>query len=141
MTAWARQATCVALDGRAMLIEGAPGVGKSSLALALMDRGALLIGDDSVMLEEEAGRLYALPHPNTRGLLEVRGVGLLPVPVAPRAFVALLLRLDESAPRHIESAPQVRLGAVAMPCITLWPGGPALPLRAEMALRHHGLNL
>ena len=46
MIAW--QATCVAIAGRALLIEGAPGTGKSSLGLALIDRGAQLIGDDSM---------------------------------------------------------------------------------------------
>ncbi|HQA17982.1 MAG TPA: serine kinase, partial [Novosphingobium sp.] len=42
------QATCVAIKGRALLIEGPPGSGKSSMALALIDRGAALIGDDGV---------------------------------------------------------------------------------------------
>lgn len=38
------QATCVAIGGRGVLIEGLPGSGKSSLALALIDRGAQLVG-------------------------------------------------------------------------------------------------
>ena len=38
------------------MIEGASGAGKSSLALALIDRGAVLIGDDSLMLAAEAER-------------------------------------------------------------------------------------
>ena len=42
--------TAVAIGGRALLIDGPPGSGKSSLALALIDRGALLIGDDAVHL-------------------------------------------------------------------------------------------
>lgn len=141
MSAWARQSTCVALDGRAILIEGAPGVGKSSLALALMDRGAVLVGDDGVMLEQDQGALMAMPHPNTRGMMEVRGVGVIAMPVAARARVALLLRLEDGGPRYIEAAPQVMLGTVAIPCITLWPDSPALALRAELALRHHGLKV
>ena len=44
------QASAVAINGRALLIEGEPGAGKSSLALALIDRGAQLIGDDGVAL-------------------------------------------------------------------------------------------
>lgn len=141
MSQWARQSTCVAIEGRAMLIEGAPGVGKSSLALALIDRGAVLIGDDSVMLEERERALYALPHPNTHGLMEVRGVGIVAMPVAPVAPVALMLRLDEGAPRHIEQAPTTIVGEISLPCITLWPGASALALRAEMALRVHGLKV
>jgi len=41
----AHQATAVAINGRAVLIEGPPGAGKSTLALALIDRGAVLVGD------------------------------------------------------------------------------------------------
>ena len=51
------QATAVEIGGRALLIEGPPGSGKSSLALALIDRGARLIGDDSVMLEVSGRQL------------------------------------------------------------------------------------
>ena len=66
------QATCVAIDGRAVLIEGHPGTGKSSLALALIDRGAVLVGDDGVTLDRADTRLLASPVPETVGLLEVR---------------------------------------------------------------------
>lgn len=138
-TPWARQTTCVSIAGRAILIEGAPGVGKSSLALGLIDRGAVLVGDDGVMLCEDQGALYALPHPNTRGLIEVRGVGLMPMPVAEREKVALMIRLEQGAPRHIEIAPMVMIGSLAIPCITLWPDSAALVLRAELALQRHGL--
>ncbi|MBN9143816.1 MULTISPECIES: HPr kinase/phosphorylase [unclassified Novosphingobium] len=136
---WARQATCVSIGGRAILIEGAPGVGKSSLALGLIDRGAVLVGDDGVMLCEDQDTLYALPHPNTRGLIEVRGVGLVTMPVAERARVALMIRLEAGGPRHIEVAPRITVGSLVIPCITLWPDSSALVLRAELALKYHGL--
>ncbi|HEY6868656.1 MAG TPA: HPr kinase/phosphatase C-terminal domain-containing protein, partial [Novosphingobium sp.] len=83
------QATCVAIGGRAVLITGEPGSGKSSLALALIDRGALLVGDDGVALAARAGRLLASPAPATTGLIEVRNVGLLTRPVARGVPVAL----------------------------------------------------
>ena len=60
-----RQAGAVAIGGCGLLIEGAPGSGKSSLALALIDRGAALIGDDGVALSLRGGRLWAAPPPNT----------------------------------------------------------------------------
>lgn len=137
---FAHQATCVAIGGKALLIEGPPGSGKSSLALALMDRGAVLVGDDGIMLTSQEGRLVARPHPHTRGLLEVRGLGLLPFTVAEEAPVALVLRLDAAAPRFIEAAQHVTLGGVTLPLIQLWPNAPALPLRAELALSHYGLS-
>lgn len=133
------QATCVAIGGRAVLIEGAPGTGKSSLALALIDRGAELVGDDAVSLESRGGRLLARPHPNTRGLIEVRNLGLLPYPVRDEAPIALVIRLDETAPRFIEAPEQIEIVGVTLPMVRLWPGGEVLPLKAELALTHYGL--
>ena len=135
----AHQATAVAIGGRALLIEGPPGSGKSSLALALIDRGAQLIGDDSLLLACEAGRVVARPHPETRGLLEVRGLGLLRFPVCERAPVALVLRLDEDGPRHVEAAATVERAGIALPLLRLWPDSPVLHLQAELALARFGL--
>lgn len=132
------QATCVAVDGRGILIDGPPGSGKSSLALALIDRGAALVGDDGVLLERRGGRLWALPAPAIAGLLEIRNVGLAKMPAAP-APVALLVRLDRAAPRHVEAAEGTALHGTVLPLIRLWPDTPALALRVEWALRMHGL--
>ena len=133
------QATAVAIDGRALMIEGPSASGKSSLALALIDRGAMLIGDDSLLLEAEGGRLIARPHPNTRGLLEVRGLGLLPFPVCEAAPVALVLNLSEDAPRYIEMADMAHRGGLDLPLITLRPGAAVLHIAAELALKRFGL--
>jgi serine kinase of HPr protein (carbohydrate metabolism regulator) len=136
----AHQATCVAIGERALLIEGPPGSGKSSLALALVDRGAVLIGDDSVMLEDRAGRLVARPHPETRGLIEVRNLGLLTLPVCDEAPVALVLKLAESAPRYVEAATTVEIAGIRLPRLRLWPSSPILALKAELALEKFGLS-
>jgi len=130
--------TCVAIGGRAVLIEGVPGSGKSSLALALIDRGAALVGDDGVALEARAGRLWASPPPNIAGLIEVRNVGLVTMPTS-TAPLALAIRLDEAAPRHIDVAGIVERAGHAIPSVALDPGSPVLPLRAEFALKVHGL--
>lgn len=134
------QATCVAIDGRAVLIEGPPGIGKTSLALALIDRGAALIGDDGVTLEPRAGRLFASPPPNTAGLIEVRNLGLLVWPTVSDVPVALMLQLDPAAQRFIEAAEQAELGGIKLPLIRLWPDGVVLHLKAELALRRYGLT-
>jgi serine kinase of HPr protein (carbohydrate metabolism regulator) len=133
------QASCVAIGGRAVLIEGPPGSGKSGLALALIDRGAALVGDDGVLLEPRDGRLWALPPPNIEGLLEIRNVGLARL-AAVSAPVALVLRLDRDAPRHVETAEQAEFIGMTLPLVRLWPDTPVLPLRAEWALAMHGLS-
>jgi serine kinase of HPr protein (carbohydrate metabolism regulator) len=133
------QASCVAIGGRGVLIEGRPGSGKSSLALALIDRGAVLVGDDGVLLERRSERLWALPPPTIAGLLEIRNVGLVRL-VAEPAPVALVLQLDHEAPRHVEVADLVELAGTAVPLIRLWPDTPVLAPRAEWALAMHGLR-
>ena len=136
----AHQAGCIAIGNRAILIEGPPGSGKSSLALALIDRGAALVGDDSVLLEARAGRLFAQPHPNTQGLLEVRNLGLLPFVTCDEAPVALVLLLDREAPRFVERAEWTVRAGVALPVIHLSLDGPVQHLKAELALERHGLS-
>lgn len=135
----ALQFGCVAIGGRGVLIEGPPGSGKSSLALALIDRGALLVGDDGVLLEVQQGRLIAAPHPQTAGKLEVRNVGLIDFPVSSPVPVAMVLRLDGQAPRFVESAERMIVEDTALPLVRLWPDSPVLALRAELALQAYGL--
>ena len=99
MSGTLHQATCVAIGGRGVLIEGPPGAGQSSLALALIDRGAVLVGDDGVLLARRGERLHASPAPAIAGKLEVRNIGLLTYPTCADIPVALVLRLDPAAPR------------------------------------------
>jgi HPr kinase/phosphorylase len=70
-------ASAVAMDGRAVLIAGPSGSGKSGLALQLMALGARLVADDGVILRPAGGRLLARAPDAIRGLIEARGVGLL----------------------------------------------------------------
>lgn len=132
------QATCVAVEGRALLIEGPPGSGKSSLALALLDRGARLVGDDGVELAARPDGLFALPVPATRGLLEIRNVGIVRREALAACRVAIVLRLDPAAPRYIEAAERISRCGVDLPLVRLWPDSPVLALRAEAALERYG---
>ena len=133
----AHQASCVAIRGRAVLIEGPPGSGKSSLLVALLDRGAALVGDDGVLIEPRGGRLIASPHPRIAGLVEVRNLGLLRLAEPVEAPVALVLVLDPDTPRFIEAPETCERGGVALPLIRLDPHSG--PLKAELALAHYGL--
>ena len=132
------RATCVALNGRALLIEGPSGSGKSTLALTLIDRGAVLVGDDGVTLERQGDHLIASPPPRIAGLLEVRNLGLLEFPVASDVPVALVLKLDPDAPRFIEAPERTELDGVELPLVRVWPGGLELALKAELAVERFG---
>jgi serine kinase of HPr protein (carbohydrate metabolism regulator) len=131
--------SCVAIGDRAILIEGEPGAGKSSLAMALIDRGATLVGDDGVTVEPRGERLWALPPPNIAGLIELRNLGLVTLP-ARSAPIALVVRLDEAAPRFIDAAKQVERAGHALPLVALDPASRILPLLAEYALKSYGLG-
>lgn len=129
--------TCVAVEGRGLMIEGPPGSGKSALALALIDRGAVLVGDDGVAVERRGARLWALPPPNIAGKLEIRGVGIVSLPSAP-AQLALVLSLGAEAVRL--PPPTTReIEGTALPCLPFDASAPTAPLRAEWAMRLHGL--
>jgi len=135
------QATCVSIGGHGLLIEGPPGSGKSSLALALIDRGAVLVGDDGVSLERDGARLLASPVPATSGMLEVRNLGIIEIaPVMLGVPIALVLLLDRDAPRFITEPEIVMLHGAKLPRIRLWPDSPVLALRAERALQIYSLR-
>lgn len=89
-------------DLAGVLIKGAPGSGKSALALALIDEPGLglcasgpvvsrLVSDDQVSLVKEGPDIVMLAPDALTGLLEVRGVGIVQLrqncPPARLAFV------------------------------------------------------
>jgi len=132
-------ASAVAIEGRALAIEGPPGIGKSSLALALIDRGAALIGDDGVTLTRKDDALIASPPPNIAGKLEVRGVGLVDLPVAAAAPLALILSLGERGERLPDRIDLRELLGLGIPTLPFEPGTIAPAERALWALRKHGV--
>lgn len=88
-------ASCVALKGRALLIRGASGTGKSTLALGLMAHGADLVGDDRVLLRVGPQGLTARAVPTIEGLIEARGIGILRATPAGEVPVVAVVDLDE----------------------------------------------
>lgn len=92
-------ASAVALAGRAVLILGASGAGKSGLALQMIARGAALVADDRVVLRRRAdGRLTAEAPHALEGMIEARGIGILRMaaPPVPGAEVVLAVDLDRA---------------------------------------------
>lgn len=87
-------ASAVAIEGRALLILGKSGAGKSSLALELLAKGAELIGDDRVELVDFAGAPHLRAHPRQRGHIEARGIGILSAPHRVSAPLGAVVDLD-----------------------------------------------
>ncbi|CAM5295465.1 HPr kinase/phosphorylase OS=Afipia felis OX=1035 GN=hprK PE=4 SV=1 [Afipia felis] len=93
-------ASAVRVGDRAILIRGAPGTGKSRLALNLILAGRTgaiaetqLIGDDRVRLDMRDGHLVACAVPELEGLIEIRGLGIRRCAFVPEAEVALVVDL------------------------------------------------
>ena len=94
-------ASCVAVSGRAVLITGPSGSGKSALALSLMALGATLVADDQTEVTDLDGRLLARGPAPLRGLIEARGVGLLRAEVADSATIVLVADLGQTEPDRL----------------------------------------
>lgn len=134
-------ATAVAIGGRAVLITGPSGSGKSDLALRLIDRGARLVGDDYVSLRVLGPLLLASPAPNIAGKMEVRGVGIVERRCLGDIPVALLVDLS-MAPARLPSGADTRLVAgFSIPVIGLHALEASAPIKVEEALQILGLRL
>ncbi len=134
------QATCVAIDGRGVLIRGAPGSGKSDLALRLIDGGAALVADDGIELRVENGALLARFPPQAppalKGKIEVRGLGIVEVGAGPAVRLALLVDLTtpESIERLPENQAEVLMG-IELFRIRLAPFEASAPTKVRLAVR------
>jgi serine kinase of HPr protein (carbohydrate metabolism regulator) len=132
-------ASCVAIDGRAVLIEGPSGCGKSDLALRLVDRGARLVADDQTLVLRTPAGLVARPPHTIEGKVEVRGIGIVSLPHLAEAPVALIIHLDPEPPRLPERRRRVVAG-VEMRVIALDPRSASAPIKVELALAQPGLE-
>jgi serine kinase of HPr protein (carbohydrate metabolism regulator) len=135
-------ATCVAIQGRGILLHGASGAGKSDLALRLVDRGAAFVSDDYTLVRRDGARLIATAPQTIAGMMEVRGLGIVDLPSLASAPVALMIALDEPVERMpAETMPTVHLAGVPIPVIALAALEPSAPIKVELALRLYGLAL
>ncbi len=134
-------ATCVAIDGRAVLLTGKSGSGKSDLALRLIDRGATLVSDDGTLLEARNGRAYAGAPESIAGRMEVRGLGIIPLPALADVPVALCIVLDAAMERMPEEILPLRpIEGIDIPVLALDPFENSAPVKVEKALMIYGLK-
>ena len=95
MTAKKFHSTSVVIEDLGILIRGKSGSGKSDLALRLIDSGATLVSDDLTICKKIGDYLYLYPHPKTKGLLEVRELGIMTVPYVENVRLFLVVELVE----------------------------------------------
>ena len=132
-------ATSVARNGRAVLLLGPSGSGKSDLALRLFDHGFALVSDDRTLVRREGERLIASAPDSIRGKIEVRGLGIVDLPAADDSPVALAVALSGDIPRlPDEGRERVFLG-IAIPLIVVDAMTASAAAKVALALDHFGL--
>lgn len=99
------------------LIEGPSGAGKSDLALRAQDLGFRLVADDRVLVWSSDGGLFGRAPEPLAGLMEVRGLGVLPFGGLRFCRISLIVRAGEPE-RLPEPAFETLLG-VELPSLLL----------------------
>lgn len=133
-------ASSVALDGRAVLITGPSGSGKSDLALRLLDRGFSLVSDDQTIVRRERERLLASAPPQIAGKLEVRGIGIVDVDNVGDVPVALIVELMSDMERLPDDGRDRTLLGVPVPLVTIDAITASAPSKVALALDRLGLK-
>jgi len=133
-------ASTVAIDGRAVLITGPSGSGKSDLALRLIDRGFILVGDDQTIVRRDGDRLVASAPARIAGKLEVRGIGIIEMETASDVPVALLVELTSEIERLPEDNRTSAILGVSLPLVSIDAQAASAPAKVALALDRIGLK-
>jgi HPr kinase/phosphorylase len=137
-------ATAIATADQAVLIRGRSGSGKSDLALRcltlpaswLIPAAPRLVADDQVLARRSGNGLIVSAPSTLRGLMEVRGVGVLTVDPQSDVFVSLIVDLVENASvdRMPDPWPTDDVLGVSIPVLRLAPFEASAPLKIFAAL-------
>ena len=139
--------TAVAVGGRAVLLRGRSGAGKSDLALRLIALGPgplladapRLVADDRVIASPSGTGVIVSSPAALQGLLEVRGIGIVRVPFIAAADLALVADLVE--PSAIERLPEplapAQICGRAIPRVLIAPFEASAPVKIVLALSAH----
>lgn len=133
-------ATCVGRGGRALLLSGPSGSGKSDLALRLMDSDFELVSDDQVLLSVKDERLIAAPPPSIAGKIEVRGLGIIEVAHRPDMPVALFVDLSEKPLRMPDEDDFETILGISLPRIAMVASDASAAAKTKLALDKIGLQ-
>ncbi len=131
-------ASTVAIEGRAVLIMGPSGSGKSDLALRLLDRGFMLVSDDQTIVKKLGDRLIASAPPTIRGKLEIRGVGIVDMEQVDDLPVALLVELTSEIQRLPDDSRERPILGVSLPLISVDAMTASAPSKVALALDRLG---
>jgi serine kinase of HPr protein (carbohydrate metabolism regulator) len=133
-------ASTVAVDGRAVLITGPSGSGKSDLALRLLDRGFTLVSDDQTIVRREGNKLIASAPPNIAGKLEIRGVGIVEMDTVKDVPVALVVQLTSEIERLPDERREHPVLGIKLPLVSVDALTASAASKVALALDRLGLK-
>jgi len=133
-------ASTVASSGRAVLITGPSGSGKSDLTLRMLDRGFALVSDDQTIVKKDGSRLIASAPPNIAGKLEIRGIGIVEIEAVNDVPVALLVELTSEIQRLPDDSRERPILGVNLPLITIDAMTASAASKVALALDRMGLK-
>lgn len=134
-------ASTVAIDGRAVLITGPSGSGKSDLALRLLDRGFTLVSDDQTWVRRDGGKLIASAPPQIAGKMEVRGLGIIDMKTVGDVPVALLVELTSDIQRIPDDSRERPILGLQLPLVSIDALTASAPSKVALALDRLGLDV
>ena len=133
-------ASSVAIHGRAVLICGPSGSGKSDLALRMLDRGFTLVSDDRTIVSKAGDRLLASAPATIKGQLEIRGVGIVDMDNVSDVPVALLVELTTDIQRLPDDDRDRLIMGTSIPLIRVDAMTASAPSKVAVALDRLGLK-
>lgn len=110
-------ASAIVFEGQGLLILGPSGSGKSSLALELISRGALLVADDRCVTRVTNGRLIVSSPPTIAGQIEARGLGILNAEYAKETTIDLVVDLAIASMERLPSRLTMLIEGVTLPVV------------------------
>jgi serine kinase of HPr protein (carbohydrate metabolism regulator) len=133
-------ASTVASEGRAVLITGPSGSGKSDLTLRLLDRGFTLVSDDQTIVKRREDRLVASAPSTIAGKLEIRGIGIVEMDTVSDVPVALIVELTSEIQRLPDDSRERPLLGVRVPLISVDATTASAPSKVALGLDRLGLK-
>jgi len=137
--------TAIAMGGKAVLLRGPPGAGKSDLALRCLSLGrselfpeqVYLVSDDRVIVTRERDDLIVSSPSRIWGNIEIRGIGIVPVPSHTSAQLGLVVDLV-GGDQPIERLPDpvtVEFEGIVIPLLNVRPFEASAVVKVLMALQ------
>ena len=110
-------ATCVDINGSGVLIVGRSGSGKSSLAINLIALGSTLVADDQCEIVKKNNKLSVFKPISLPSSIEIRGVGLVSVPMAVETSLDWVVNMDEAETQRMPDLQFTEIDGYRIPTI------------------------